>query len=252
MYLRLVRAKVHPSAIDSLERAYTDSIIPALRGVPGCLHASLMQSSKNPEDFVSLTLWESVADAEAYVESGTFARLMGLVRPYLQETTEWRMGLSHDMKLEHSQQPQEPTVSAYPVSLDLPTKQDIGFKGMNLYLRILSVMLKPEKKDEYHSLYVKEIIPALQAAKGCLHAYLIMPSRGNRESLSVTIWDSRENAAAYEQSGLFAELVAKVKHTFTDLVQWKIELDPARQGSSTTSDGLKVEGFNVVALKSFG
>lgn len=252
MYLRLVRAKAIPSAIDSLQSAYTESIIPALGGVPGCLHAALMQSAKNTEDFVSLTLWETVADAEAYVESGLFAELMDRVRPFLHETTEWRMGLSHDMKLEYSKLPQEPAISAYPVSLDLPTKQDLGFKGKHLYLRILSVMLKPEKKDEYHSLYLNEIIPALQAAKGCLHAYLIMPSRGSRESLSVTIWDSRESASAYEQSGLFSELVAKVKHTFTDLVQWKIALDPARQESTATSDDLKVEGFNVVALKSFG
>lgn len=251
MYLRLVRARALPSAIDSLKKAYTESIIPALGGVPGCLHATLMQSAKSPEDFVSLTLWETVADAEAYVESGLFATLMSRVRPFLQETTEWRMGLSHDMKLEYAKLPQEPAVSAYPVSLDLPTKQDVGTRGMHLYLRILSVLLRPEKKDEYHSLYLNEIIPTLQAAKGCLHAYLIMPSRGSRESLSVTIWDSRESAAAYEQNGLFAGLVAKVKHTFTDLVQWKIELDPARQGNAATSDELKVEGFNVVALKSF-
>lgn len=251
MYLRLVRAKAVPSAVDSLLRAYRESIIPALAKVPGCLHATLMQSSQYPGDFVSLTLWETVADAEAYVESGAFTHLMGLVRPFLQDTTEWRMGLSHDVNTEHPRPPRDHTVSAYPVSLDLPTKQRLGFKGDNLYLRILSVLLRPERKDEYHSLYLNRIIPALQTATGCLHAWLIMPSRGRRESLSVTIWDSRENAMAYEQSGMFAELLGAVKHTFTDLVQWKVELDHGQRRSDAQAQDVTVEGFNVVALKSF-
>ncbi|MBI4418169.1 MAG: antibiotic biosynthesis monooxygenase [Ignavibacteriales bacterium] len=251
MYLRLVRVKAVPAAVSVLQKIYTDSIIPALSETPGCLHASLMQSSKHPEEFVSLTLWETVADAEAYVESGRFAQLMDLVRPHLQETTEWRLGLSHDMKLEYAQLPQEPAVSAYPISLDLPMKQNVGFRGGSLYLRIVSVTLKPDKKDEYHRLYLNEIIPALQATAGCLHAYLIMPSRGSKESLSVTIWDSKESAEAYERNGQFATLVNRVKHTFTNLVQWKVELDPTRQSSSAGSEDLKVEGFNVVAVGSF-
>lgn len=250
MYLRLVRAKAIPSAVDALQRTYRESIIPALARVPGCLHASLMQSARYPRDFVSLTLWETVADAEAYVESGAFTSLMDLVRAYLQESTEWRMGLSHEVPSEQTR-PRDHTVSAYPVSLDLPTKQHVGFRGENLYLRILSVMLRPERRDEYHSLYLNRIIPALQATTGCLNAWLIMPSRDRRESLSVTIWDSRESAMAYEQSGQFAELVATVKHTFTDLVQWKVELDHEQGGGDARTREIAVEGFTVVALKSF-
>lgn len=251
MHLRLVHAKAKPEATASLQKIYTDTVIPVLQATPGCVYACLMQSSRNPEDMVSLTLWESIADAEAYVETGTFGELMNRVRPFLAESTEWRTGLSREMKLEYTPVPQEPTVSAYPVSLDLPTKQRVGSESGNLYLRIVSVILKPERKDEYYGLYLNEIIPTLQATRGCIHAYLIMPSKGKNESLSITIWDSKASADAYEQEGLFGELVGKVKHTFTDMVQWKMELDAKQQKHAASTEDLKVEGFSVVAMKSF-
>jgi len=251
MYVRLVRARANPEAASSLRDSYTNTVIPALQATPGCLSACLMQGSKDPLDVVSLTLWESIADAEAYVERGTFGELMKKVRPFLQDTTEWRMGLSRELKLEYAPVPGEPTISAYPVSLDLPAKQRVGPESGNLYLRIVSVMIKPDRKDEYHRLFLNEIIPTLQAAPGCLHAYLIMPSQKSNESLSMTIWDSKESADAYEREGLFSELVKKVKHTFTDLVQWKIELDPESKRQAASTEDLTVEGFSVIAMKSF-
>ncbi len=251
MYLRLVQAKVKPDATGSIREVYNNAVIPVLQETPGCVSACLMHNPYHPEEVVSLTIWDSVADAEAYVERGKFGMLIKQVQPFLEETTEWRTGLSREMKLEYSPVPQEPKISSYPVSLTLPTKQSVGGRPSSMYLRIVSVMLKPELKDEYHRLYINEIIPALQEAKGCLHAYLIMPSKGSNESLSVTIWESKAEADVYEAGGLFAELVAKVKHTFTDMVQWKMELDSQRQRTSAATEDLKVEGFSVVAMKSF-
>jgi len=251
MYLRLVQAKAKLEEVENLQALYSNTIIPTLQGTPGCLYACLMQGSKTPEDVVSMTLWESQEDAEAYVNGGLFEHLMKQVRPMLSDTSEWRVQLSKEMKLEYSPSQQEPVISTYPVTLDLPTKQMDGSRPKSMFLRLVSVNLKPDKKEEYHRLYVNEIIPALLETKGCLHAYLIMPSRGDNQSISVTVWDSREDAAEYEKSGLFAALVGKVRHTFTDLYQWKMELDKSRQAASVTTDDLKVEGFSVVTMKNF-
>ncbi len=251
MYLRLVQAKAKLEEAESLRAIYANTVIPTLQGIPGCLYACLMQSNARPEEFVSMTLWESQEDAEAYVRTGLFEHLMKLIRPMLLETSEWRVGLSKEMRVEYTPEPQEPTIATYPVTLDLPTKQTDGSRANNMYLRLVSMNLKADKKDEFHRLYINEIIPALQETKGCLHAYLIMPSRGDNQSISVTIWDSQEDAHAYEQSGLFASLVGKIKHTFTDLYQWKMELDKSRQTQSASTEDLKVEGYSVVAMKSF-
>lgn len=251
MYLRLVQAKTKLEEVANLKVLYSNTIIPTLQGTPGCLYACLMQNSKTPEDMVSMTLWESQEDAEAYVKGGLFEHLMKPVRPMLSDSSEWRVQLSKEMKLEYSPSQQEPAISTYPVTLDLPTKQMDGSRPKSMFLRLVSVNLKPNMKDEYHRLYVNEIIPALLETQGCLHAYLIMPSRGDNQSISVTIWDSKEDAAAYEKSGQFAALVDKVKHTFTDLYQWKMELDKGKQSRSVTTEDLKVEGYTVVTMKNF-
>lgn len=251
MYLRLVQFKAKVEEVSNLQTLYSGTIIPTLQGTPGCLYACLMQSSADPQDVVSMTLWETQVDAEAYMQGGLFDHLMKQVRPLLAETTEWRVGLSRESKLEYEAVPQEPAISMYPVTLDLPTKQMDGTQARSMYLRLVSVKLKAEKRDEFHRLYITRVIPALQETKGCRHAYLVMPSKGGHEVISVTIWDSKEDADQYERTGVFAGLVNSVKHTFTDLFQWKMELDRNHQQSSSTTEDLKVDGYSVVSGKSF-
>src|SRR3990172_931767 len=251
MYLRLVQAKTKLEEVANLKVLYSNTIIPTLQGTPGCLYACLMQNSKTPEDMVSMTLWESQEDAEAYVKGGLFEHLMKPVRPMLSDSSEWRVQLSKETKLEYSPSQQEPVISTYPVTLDLPTKQMDGSRPKSMFLRLVMVNLKPDMKEEYHRLYVNQIIPSLLETKGCLHAYLIMPSRGDSQSISVTVWDTKDDAAAYESSWQFASLVEKVKHTFTDLYQWKMELDKSKRGQSVTTEDLKVEGYSVVTMKNF-
>ena len=251
MYLRLVQARAKLEEVEDLQALYSNTIIPTLQGTPGCLYACLMQNSETPEEMVSMTLWESQEDAEAYVKSGLFEHLMKQVRPMLSDSSEWRVQLSEETKLEYSLSQQEPVISTYPVTLDLPTKQMDGSRPKSMFLRLVSVNLKPDMKHEYHRLYVTEIIPALLETQGCLHAYLIMPSRGDNRSISVTVWNSREDAAAYENTGQFSALVGKVRHTFTDLFQWKMELDKTRPAKSAATEELKVEGYSVVTMKNF-
>lgn len=251
MYLRLVQVRAKPGEVSTIHAFYGASVIPALQSTPGCLYACLMQSSQHPEELVSMTMWETQDDAEAYEKGGLFENLMKQVQPLLAETSEWRVGLSKEMLLEYGPVPEEPRVSTYPVSLEIPTKQMNGSNPPLMYLRIVSVKLKPEMREEYRRLYLNEIIPVLQATKGCRHAYLVMPGKKNDESLSVTIWDSKEDAENYEKGGLFAELVNKVKHTFTDLVQWKMKLDKTQQGRAASTEDLRAEGYSIVAMKSF-
>ena len=251
MYLRLVQFKAKVEEVSNFQILYSNTIIPSLQGTPGCLYACLMQHDRNPGEVVSMTLWETQGDTEAYVKSGLFEHLMKQVRPLLAESSEWRVGLSKESKLQYEEVPVEPVISTYPVTINLPTKQMDGTPATSMYLRLVSVRLKSDKRDEFHSLYVNEIIPALQQTKGCRHAYLIMPSKGGNEAISVTIWETREDADTYEKTGVFATLVDRVKNTFTDLFQWKMELDKNHQQKSMTTEDLKVEGFSVVSGKSF-
>ena len=249
MFMRLLQAKAKPDLLWKLRQNYEERGVPALQKTPGCLYACLMQSSHVPEEVISMTMWESQKHAEEYERSGVFRQLLEEARPMLADSSEWRLELSKDLKLEYVPTPVEPTVKSMPVAVmsrDLKTGFD---KPTEMFLRIVSVKLKPEKKDEFRGLYIHEIIPALEATQGCRHAYLLMPDRDKSEAMSVTIWESKAAAEAYEAGG-FAPLLDKVKHTFTDLSQWKMNLSRER-GKTATSDDISVDGYFFVEGKSF-
>ena len=69
--------------------------------------------------------------------------------------------------------------------------------------------------------------------------------------ISLTIWDTKQDADAYERSGVFAKLVERVEHTFSEMHQWKMQLAKETHSRIITSEELSVDGFSVVTGKSF-
>jgi quinol monooxygenase YgiN len=252
MYMRLVQTKVKPDGLERMKSYYDEEILPLLQQTAGCLYAGLMQSALHPEEILSMTLWDSQSNADMYEQSGLFGRLMEGAKPFFAESSEWRIQLTKEMTLEYVPVPDDPTVLSYAVSVASDTEK-LAPEGklFNMYLRIVSVKLKPGKLEEYKRVYESEIIPALRATKGCRHAYLTTPKTGDNEAISVTVWESRVDADAYEQSGLFSQLLEKTKHLYSELFQWKMHLDNLHRGQAATSEDLQVHGYTVVTGRSF-
>ena len=82
MFMRLVHVKVRDGQIERLQQHYRQRIIAALSGISGCRYAGLMRSQHHSEECLSLTLWDSERDAEAYEGSGLFETLLNETRPY--------------------------------------------------------------------------------------------------------------------------------------------------------------------------
>src|SRR3989304_3425809 len=89
MYLRFVQAVAKREEVENLRSLYTNTIIPALQGTPGCLYACLMQNSRDPDDVVSMTSGKGAEDAEESVKGGMPDHLMRQVRPMLSDAAEW-------------------------------------------------------------------------------------------------------------------------------------------------------------------
>jgi len=71
-----------------------------------------------------------------------------------------------------------------------------------------------DKVAEVTSIWEQSILPALKPVAGFQGAHLLInPSTG--EGLSLTFWASEQDAIAYEQSGLYKELVGKLLPFFT-------------------------------------
>ena len=81
------------------------------------------------------------------------------------------------------------------------------------YARTTTVKVPLEKTEEFVRLYEQTILPALKPVAGFQGAYLFNdPSTG--EGFSLTFWASEKDAIAYEQSGLYTQLVEKLRPFF--------------------------------------
>lgn len=256
MFMRLVQMSVDPDKIVEFEKVYESTIIPALQCTPGCMYAALVQSVEDKNEGISITFWNRQEDALAYERSGKYGELVEAARPFFSKSSEWRVQLSDDLRLEFGAVAPEPVVTSY--STDVPSHGVSGLPGASgsLIMRIVAMKIKPEKKQEFVEIYHREIIPGVRRVKGCLDAYLAEGVRGGNELLSVTVWSDLQLAKAYEATGEFDRLKEKVEHTFSNLARWKIALDdvllPGARGmarKAVTSDDVSVRTYTLMLGK---
>jgi len=244
MFIRFVHAHVNPDKLQKFRQTYSDVILRTLKSTAGCVSATLIQSTTSQDEYVSMTIWESQADAERYESSGVFRKLLESIEPYLAQSSEWKIQLSKELQLEYLPMKEDPVVKSYEVAV-LDGESDLP-SGETLFVRIVSPHVRRESADEFRRLYTEEILPALRVAPGCRYAYLVENDAEDDRFLSVTIWNSAQDAEAYEHSGTFDNLTAKVQHTFSDIFQWKMQLERDVSNQVVTTEDLKVKGFSVV------
>ncbi len=250
MYMRVVHTRINPEKFQAFRKFYDTNIIPELQKIPGCLCASLMQSDQHQDEYISMTLWEKQEDVEAY-EKGLFQKLLIEARPYLTDSSQWKIQLSEDFTLEYQPLVEEPIVKSFTV-VEQKDSDICDQKGPQfMYMRVVSVKIEPGKLPEFKQLYKDEIIPALRSVKGCRYAYLTESLKEENEMISVTIWDSKKDAENYERSGLFDQLREKVKHTFSELYQWKMTLERESGKKLATSEDMKVDYYSMITGKKF-
>ncbi len=249
MYMRFVRLKVREGRLGGLRRFYDQRVIPALQETEGCLFSSLLQPTGESDECISLTLWSSAEHADEYERSGLYDQLLDESDEFLAEASEWRARLAGDR--EPTVRPlQDPQVEAYPVELAAePSGIDPG-SSPRLFLRIVAARVEAGRFEELKQRYDQEIKPVLLATPGCRSVFLVEGLKARSRALSVTVWDSEEDAIRYELSGKYDEMVAKVSEFFSGLYQWKLSLTPAREREGIRGRDLDVSGYRVVTGRS--
>jgi heme-degrading monooxygenase HmoA len=247
MYLRLVHANVKHGLLEFLEKTYDREIIPALEKIPGCLYAFLIKSELKDDEVISMTFWDSIENVKAYEESGRFIKLYNKTKPYLKDSSEWKIQLSEDMELEYKPVEPEPDVKAYKSLAEKGEELQIQENLLHLYLRMMHFKVKKNKMDEFIDLYKTQILPALHSTGGCQYAYL---SKGKEnEAISLTIWKSKKHADEYEKGGLFQQLLKKAEPLFSELYHWKMSLDKFSGKQMVTSDDIGIVTYTLVTGK---
>ncbi len=251
MYMRFVQVRVKPDNMPEHHRMYEEEVLPRLEKVPGCLFATLIESEQHPGECISLTLWENRNQAESYEKSGLFKEFLRIAAPLLAESSEWKIHLSEDLTLQYEQVPAEPVINTYEVAAagnpEPPPRKGSG----SLFVRIVSPQIRPDKIEEFKSIYINECLPVLRQVRGCRYAYLTENVQQKNMIISVTIWDSKQDAQAYELGGMFDTLKAKLEHTFSDVYHWKMQLEKDSGSQVVTSEELTVGGYKMVAGRSF-
>jgi len=140
-------------------------------------------------------------------------------------------------------------VKSYALAAEPDAEIPDGDETHSMYLRIVSFIVKPGKMDELRQIYADEIIPALQSVTGCRYANLTESMEEKNEAISLTIWNSKQDSDAYEASGLFSEMTDKIKHTLSDLYQWKMALEKQSGRKIATSEDMAIGHYNIVTGK---
>src|SRR6188508_3042428 len=105
-----------------------------------------------------------------------------------------------------------------------------------MYLRFVRLRVRDGQEAAFTAFYQQRVIPALGATDGCLFVGLLAPWRSEVHQ-SLTIWASAEQALAYEEGGLYHQLLAEASSMLADTAEWRVRLardpmetiDPSRR-----------------------
>ncbi len=82
-----------------------------------------------------------------------------------------------------------------------------------MFARVTNVQTKVDKLDETIKIFEESVLPAAKSQKGYRGAYLLT-DRKTGKGVSISLWDSEEDAVANEESGYYQEQVSKFKDFF--------------------------------------
>ena len=82
MIVRLTYFSFAPGTIDELKKFYNEVAIPTVRKQKGNLECRLLEPGNTKEEYISMTTWETKADADAYQSSGVYKKLVDQVRKH--------------------------------------------------------------------------------------------------------------------------------------------------------------------------
>jgi heme-degrading monooxygenase HmoA len=86
-----------------------------------------------------------------------------------------------------------------------------------MFVRMTFTKSDPASAEAVRALYYRdEVSGVLARQRGHRFHHLLESVDVPGESISVTAWDSREDAEAYERSGAYEQLVAKFRNFYTE------------------------------------
>ena len=84
-----------------------------------------------------------------------------------------------------------------------------------MFVRLTYLGFLPGKVEEAKKIYYDELVPIVKQQKGNLDCTMLEPVDKTDDYISMTIWDSKEDADAYQTSGTYKQLVDRVQEFYS-------------------------------------
>lgn len=114
-----------------------------------------------------------------------------------------------------------------------------------MYMRFVHLKVKEGKLWDLARFYEERVIPGLEETEGCLFASLLQATEEEDESVSMTLWTSRDLAEAYEKSGLFDEFLDEGDEFLAETAAWNVRLGEDSESTIPHLQEPEVEAFPV-------
>jgi len=182
MFLRMVSITIRAELSAKIASTYAENVITTLRTQPGCSFVALLQNVSNRKEAISLTMWNSKADADEYEKSGVFHRLVESLRSFYEGSSEWSLNLTEDLSIEYKPTPVEPTVAVF----DDSEKYITRLKETPYVVQIIRLFVQPVKSREFEETFNRSVLPKFRHQKGCIHVVLLQKEN---ECTIISFWD---------------------------------------------------------------
>ncbi len=239
MYLRFLKLATRSTDLRIVQEFYQQEVLPLLQQHSACRFASLLQATSKAAECISMTLWDSPEEADRYEQSAAYLELLEEGAKLISASADWSVRLADDtLATEPRGSRQETIGDAFTVEAG---DEDLGGSDLpaRLYLRIVSVRVKPEKWDDLIDLYNSTVLPTLRTTQGCHTAFLVEALHDPDQALSVSIWNREEDAIRYEMSGTFDDLTRQLRDTLEGSTRWKVSVGPVGTTTSPPVRGYK-------------
>ena len=83
-----------------------------------------------------------------------------------------------------------------------------------MFARLTIVQVKAEQIDEVNKIYGDNVVPAAKSQKGYKGIFMLT-DRKTGKGISISLWESEQDAIANEKSGYYQQQVGRFKDYFT-------------------------------------
>ena len=93
-----------------------------------------------------------------------------------------------------------------------------------MFIRMVHVKIRSGLLQQVETLYRDRIIPGLHTVKGCRFAGLLQSAHHPEYCISLTMWNSDQDAKGYQDSGLYTRLLEETKPFLAESTETTVRL----------------------------